>query len=130
MPGSPASRKRRPRPANASSSPATSSDSSGSRPAKPLRAVSTSGWPRGRLLRRRHELKLRVLGEYRPLELSETFSRLDPELLHQRPASILVGLQRVRLAIRAVEGEHQLRPKPLSVRMVADQRLELYTTSA
>src|ERR671910_41359 len=81
--------------------------------------------PRGRLLRHRGELKLRVLGEYRPLELSETFSRLDAQLLHQCPASILVGLQRVSLAVRAVEGEHQLRPEPLSVRMVADQRLEL-----
>ena len=34
---------------------------------------------------------------------------LDPQLLDQRPASVLVDLQRIRLALAAVEREHQLR---------------------
>ena len=71
------------------------------------------------------QLKLRVLREYRPLEPAEPLARLDPELLDQSPARLLVGLQRVRLAVRPVQGQHQLRPRALSVGVVADQRLEL-----
>ena len=67
----------------------------------------------------------RVLGEDRPLELAQPLSRLDPELLDQRPARVLVGLQRVGLAVGAVEGEHQLRAQPLAVGVLADQGLEL-----
>ena len=37
---------------------------------------------------------------------------------------VLVGLQRVRLPVAAVQREHQLRAQPLSIRMLDDQRLE------
>ena len=37
-----------------------------------------------------------------------------PELLDQRPARVLVGLERVRLAVGAVQREHQLRAQPLA----------------
>jgi hypothetical protein len=60
------------------------------------------------------------LGEYRPLELAQTLSRLDPQFVDQCPAGVLVGLQRVRLAVAAVEGQHQLRPQTLSVGVLGD----------
>ena len=74
---------------------------------------------------RRREVERRVLGEYRPLELAQTLAGLDAELLDQRPARVLVGLQRVGLAVGAVEREHQLRPQALAVGVLGDQRLEL-----
>ena len=38
---------------------------------------------------------------------------------------VLVGLERVGLAVGAVEGEHQLGPETLPVRVLVDERLEL-----
>jgi hypothetical protein len=38
----------------------------------------------------------------------------------------VIGLQRVRLPVTAVESEHQLRTEALPVGMLADQRLELW----
>ena len=67
----------------------------------------------------------RVLREDRLLELAQPLARLDAELLDQRPARVLVGLQRVGLAVRAVEGQHQLRPQALPVGVLGDQRLQL-----
>ncbi len=81
------------------------------------------GGRRDRLGRRRGEL--RRLGEDRPLELAQPLPRLDAELLDQAAARVLVGLQRVRLAIAAVQREHELPAQALAVRVRGDQRLEL-----
>jgi hypothetical protein len=59
------------------------------------------------------------------LELLELLARLDAQLVDERPARILVRLEGLGLAPRAVEREHQLGAQPLSKRMVADQRFEL-----
>jgi hypothetical protein len=89
-----------------------------------LAAHKGAAWSLGcRLLRR--QVETRVLREYRPLELAQPLARLDPQLPDECPAGVLVGLQRVRLAVRAVQGQHQLRPQALSVGMLADQRLQL-----
>ena len=68
--------------------------------------------------------KRRILGEDRALQLPQALARLDPQSLDQAPSGVVVGLQRVRLPVAAVEREHQLRPESLPVGMVADQRLE------
>ena len=49
---------------------------------------------------------------------------LDPQLFDQRPARVLVSLQRIRLALAPVQGQHQLRAEALAVGVHADQRLE------
>ena len=66
-----------------------------------------------------------ILGQNGLLELAQALAGLDPELLDQGAARVLVGLQRVRLAIAAVERKHQLRPQALSIGMLVDQRFEL-----
>ena len=48
-----------------------------------------------------------------------------PEPVDQRGAGVLVGAQRVGLAVAAVQGEHQLPAQPLAVRVLADQPLEV-----
>ena len=60
----------------------------------------------------------------RLLEIAQPLARLDPKLIDQRPACVLVGLQRVRLAVGAIKREHQLRAQALAVGMLGDQRLE------
>ena len=50
-----------------------------------------------------------VLRKHRRLELPEPLAGLDAQLLDQRPARVLVGLEGVRLAVGSVEREHQLR---------------------
>ena len=82
-------------------------------PRRRLRGGSRRRLDRSR--RRRPPGQRRILREYRPLELAQPLARLDPQLLDQCPAGVLVGLQRVRLAVRAVEREHQLRAEPLPV---------------
>ena len=74
--------------------------------------------------RRRHG-QLRVVRQHGRLELPQPLARLDPELLDQRPARVLVGLQRVRLPVRPVQREHQLRAQALPVRMLVHQPLQL-----
>jgi hypothetical protein len=75
--------------------------------------------------RRDLQVQCRVLGEDRALEPAQSLARLDAQLVDQRPARVLVGLERVGLPVRAVQGEHQLCPQPLPVRMLGDQRLQL-----
>ena len=77
----------------------------------------------GRFLRRHSQR--RVLRQNRPFQLTQPLARLDPQLLDQCPAPVLVGLQRVGLPVAAVQGEHQLCPKALAVGVLGDQRLEL-----
>jgi hypothetical protein len=71
------------------------------------------------------QLQAGVLGEDRPLELAKPLPGLDPELLDERPACVLIRLERVRLPVAAVEREHELAAQALSVRVLADQDLEL-----
>ena len=63
--------------------------------------------------------------EDRLLELAQLAAGLDPELLDERPPRLLVGLERLGLAARAVEREHQLAAQALAQRVLVDQRLEL-----
>ena len=75
--------------------------------------------------RRHGRLEGRIVDEDRPLESLEGLARLEPELLVQHSAGILVGSESLGLSIRAVEGEHELAAKPLAERVCTDQRLEL-----
>ena len=67
----------------------------------------------------------RVLAEDRLLELAQRGARLDPELLDEHAARLLVRLERLGLPAAAVEREHQLAAEPLAERVLGDQRLEL-----
>jgi hypothetical protein len=79
----------------------------------------------GRRRLSRGQLESGVLREDRPLELAQPLARLDTRLLDQGPACLLVGLQRFRLAVAAVERQHQLGAQTLAVGVLGDQRLEL-----
>ena len=59
------------------------------------------------------------------LELLQPRARVKPELLRQRLPEVLVDLQRFRLAVRAVQREHELRPHPLPKRVSLHQRGQL-----
>ena len=59
------------------------------------------------------------------LEPLQALARLQPELLGERQAALLVDVQRLGLAVRAVEREHELAAQPLAQRMPRDERLEL-----
>ena len=48
-------------------------------------------------------------------------SGLDAQLVHEHAPRVLVGLERVRLAVAAVEREHQLRSQVLTVGVRGDQ---------
>src|SRR3954467_7461161 len=50
----------------------------------------------------------RVLAQNARLELAQSAAGLDPELLDQHPPGLLVALERVGLAVTAVEGQHEL----------------------
>ena len=64
----------------------------------------------------------RVLREDGAFELAEALARLDAELVDERAPCVLVGLQRVRLAVAAEQREHQLGAQTLAVRVLGDQR--------
>jgi hypothetical protein len=70
-------------------------------------------------------LETRVLGQDRALELFERRTRLDPELIDQHPAGLLIALERVGLATAAVQREHQLGLQALAQRMLAHEPLQL-----
>jgi hypothetical protein len=59
------------------------------------------------------------------LELAELGPGLDGELRDQRLTSAPVGVERLRLAARAVEREHQLSPEALAQRLGCDEAFEL-----
>ena len=70
-------------------------------------------------------VEARVLPQDRAVQLAEGRARLDPELVHERAASVLVGLERLRLPAGAIEREHQLRAQTLAQRILGDERLQL-----
>jgi hypothetical protein len=51
--------------------------------------------------------------------------RLEPELFTQHPARVSVDVQRLGLAPRSIEREHQLGAEALAQRVRQDQRLDL-----
>ena len=100
-------------------------------PAQPVELALASGEQRRAPLEldrqldgRRRRLEGRVLGEDLLLQALELGARLDPDLLDQRRARLVVGLERLRLAPGAIEGEHALRVQALSQRLLGDQGLE------
>ena len=60
----------------------------------------------------------RVLREHSLLETLELRARLHPELLDQLAPEVAVDVERLLLAPRPVEGEHELRARALAKRMV------------
>ena len=73
---------------------------------------------------RRRCVEGRVLGQDLLLQALQLGPGLDPDLLGERPVGLAVGIERLRLAPVAIEGEHALRVRALSQRLVGDQRLE------
>ena len=67
----------------------------------------------------------RILLEDCALELLKTDARLEAELVQELTAGAPVCLERIGLAARAVEREHQLPAQALAERVLGDQRLEL-----
>src|SRR5690348_5724290 len=59
------------------------------------------------------------------VQLAKRPAGLDPELLDEHAARLLIRLERLRLTTRAVQGEHQLAAQVLPERVLADERLQL-----
>ena len=67
-----------------------------------------------------------LLPQDRAVELLELRARLEPELVDERAARVLVRVERLRLPPRAVERQHQLSPRSRSRSgMLRDERFEL-----
>ncbi len=64
------------------------------------------------------------MGEDAVLEFPQCRGRLDPELLAEDAARLLVGPQRLGLAPGSVQGEHELAPEPLAEWMFCNEALE------
>ena len=67
----------------------------------------------------------RVLLEDALVQRPQRLARLDPELVDEQPPPGGERVERLRLAARAVQREHQLAAQALAQRMLGDQRLEL-----
>ena len=63
--------------------------------------------------------------EDRLLEALKSLARVEAELVAQCRARFLHHGERVRLATRPVQGEHQQLSQPLAQRVVPDERLQL-----
>ena len=70
-------------------------------------------------------IELRILAQDRVVQLAQRGSGLDADLLDERGSRLPVGLQRLRLASRAVQREHPLRLQPFAQRVAGDEHLEL-----
>ena len=66
-----------------------------------------------------------VVPEDRPLELLKRRARVDSEPVDERPARVLVRLERLGLPAAPVQRRHQLAPESLAERFLRDERLEL-----
>ena len=69
--------------------------------------------------------KRRLLAQDRRVQRLQRGARLDAELVDAAPPRVLVGAQRLGLAARAVEGEHELAAQALAQGVRGDERLEL-----
>src|SRR5712691_11001505 len=67
----------------------------------------------------------RVLSQDLAVELLEITARLDPELVDERTACVLVDTEGLGLASRAIQGEHQMGTKTLPGGMAVDKGLDL-----
>ena len=65
-----------------------------------------------------------VVLEDRSLQLLERRARIDPQLVAEHPASVLIRAERICLATRAVQRDHELAAESLAKRMVDDERAE------
>ena len=65
-----------------------------------------------------------VLPQDRQLERPEGRPGLQAQLLVEDASCALIGGQGIRLALCAVQSEHQLSPEPLAVRVATDEGLE------
>ena len=89
----------------------------GDHPRRQIASVSDPKWS-GRRGERR------VLRQYRSLKFPQTLAGLDPQLFDPGAARVLVGLERIGLALAPVQRKHQLGTQALAIGMLADQRLE------
>ncbi len=65
------------------------------------------------------------MSQDRLLEPLQGLAGLDSELVDQVVPGLLVGVERVRLAVGAVEGEHLLGAQAFPERMLANEHLQL-----
>ena len=61
----------------------------------------------------------------RLFEALQLLTGLEAELFVEDRACASVGRERIGLAFRSIQGEHQLPPQPLAVRVLADQAFQL-----
>ena len=66
-----------------------------------------------------------VLAQHRLLEPSQLLARLQSELSGEQLSRSPVRSERVRLALAAVEREHELAPESLAQRVLGNQRFQL-----
>ena len=66
-----------------------------------------------------------VVREDASLESLQGFAGLDAEVVDQRLACLLVGVEGLGLAVGAVKREHLLGAEPFSERVLADEPVEL-----
>ena len=101
---------------------------------QPLRVGELAASPEQRRRRQRHRVRMAlgddrlergIVVQDRALQTLKRRTRLDAELIVERPSRALVLLQRVCLPIRPVEREHQLATQALPQRLGRDERLEL-----
>ena len=63
--------------------------------------------------------------EHRSLEIAQRRGRIEPELVGQMAAVVLVGLQRLGLATGAIQRGHQQRPGPVAQRVLRGEADEV-----
>jgi hypothetical protein len=71
------------------------------------------------------ELERRIVVQDRLVKRTQRFARLEPELVYEPAAGNLVCLEGLRLTARAVQRQHQPTPRPLTQRVLCDQRFQL-----
>jgi hypothetical protein len=71
------------------------------------------------------ELQAGVVPQDLGEELLQRPSGLDPQLVHEHASTVVVRLQRLRLASRAVERQHHLATELLAEGLLGNERLEL-----
>ena len=64
-----------------------------------------------------------ILREDAPLEIPEVVTRLESQLLGEGATGVPVGIERIRLAPRAIERQHELSSQAFAVRMGANEPL-------
>ena len=75
--------------------------------------------------RRRRRVEPRILAQDRLLEVAQLRAGVDAEPVHERGPRLAVGLERLGLAIRAVQRQDELRTQALAQGLGGDERVEL-----